>query len=70
MNKLERVLAAIEGREPDRVPTFSHIFDAKPVNDALGLPHPQVYKLMQRIQIGLGGDIGDNVPAREPSQLS
>ena len=36
MNKLERVLAALEGRTPDRVPTFSQLFDSKPIDDALG----------------------------------
>ncbi|MBU4175095.1 MAG: hypothetical protein KKB90_03645 [Actinobacteria bacterium] len=48
MNKLERVLAAIDGRQPDRVPTFSMLFDTKPINDALGRPHPQVFKLLEK----------------------
>lgn len=47
MNKLERVLAALEGRQPDRVPTFSMIFDAKPVDDALGMWHVPVWKIIQ-----------------------
>lgn len=47
MNKLERVLAALEGRQPDRVPTFSLLFDSKPIDDALGVPHVPVYRFMQ-----------------------
>ncbi len=45
MNSLERVLAALDGRQPDRVPTFSQLFDAKPIDDALGNYHVPVYKL-------------------------
>lgn len=48
MNKLERVLAAIDGRQPDRVPTFSMLFDGKPIDDALGMYHPQVFKLLEK----------------------
>lgn len=48
MNRLERVLAALEGdRKPDRVPTFSLLFDSKPINDALGLPYPNLYWLLE-----------------------
>ena len=47
MNKLERCLAALEGREPDRVPTFSLIFDAKPVDDALGMWHVPVWRIIR-----------------------
>ena len=48
INKLERVLAALEGRQPDRVPTFSLLFDSKPIDDALGMPHLPVYRMVQR----------------------
>lgn len=47
INKLERVLAALEGRQPDRVPTFSLLFDSKPIDDALGAPHVPAYRILQ-----------------------
>lgn len=47
MNRLERVLAALEGRTPDRVPTFSQLFDSKPIDDALGAPHLPVYRILR-----------------------
>jgi len=36
MNPTERVIATIEGREPDRVPTFSYYMDNHPVEQVLG----------------------------------
>jgi uroporphyrinogen decarboxylase len=47
LNKLERVLAPLRGKQPDRVPTFSLLFDGKPIDDALGLPHAPVFKVLQ-----------------------
>mgnify|MGYP005849076989 CR=1 FL=1 len=47
MNRLERVLAALEGRQPDRVPTFSPLFDQKPINDALGRPHLPAWRMLR-----------------------
>jgi Uroporphyrinogen decarboxylase (URO-D) len=48
MNGLERVLAALDGKQPDRTPTFSQLFDAKPINDALGAYHVPVYRIVQK----------------------
>ena len=48
MNNLERVIAALERKTPDRVPVFSQPLDIKTVDDALERPHTPVYEIMQR----------------------
>ncbi len=51
-NKLERVLAALEGRKPDKVPTFSLLFDSRPIDDALGARHVPVFRYLQNPLVG------------------
>ncbi len=47
-NKLERILAALEGKKTDKVPTFSLLFDSRPIDDALGVRHVPVFRYLQK----------------------